>query len=232
MVLPKEQVMVTRAEKSLSGDFDNYDGYWFEFEPHLTDVNYFLRSHMQEWKHLSFIVSFSYISLVFLGKRTMRKRHRYLLETPLFIWNSLMALWSFFIVVRIAPFAFRKLFHSTFYGVICDGSCAMEAPGVMILFSPLKLFLFFYKILFSTVQLVFWVGIFGLSKPIEFIDTLFVILRKQQLTFLHWYHHASVVVICWYMGGANHGPVVSMYFAVINSFIHFLMYFFFACKVR
>ena len=40
--------------------------------------------------------------------------------------------------------------------------------------------------------------LFMLSKVPETIDTLFIVLRRQPLIFLHWYHHASVLVYCFY----------------------------------
>ena len=40
---------------------------------------------------------------------------------------------------------------------------------------------------------------FYFSKLIQFLDTLFFILRKKdsQITFLHVYHHASMLFIWW-----------------------------------
>ena len=43
----------------------------------------------------------------------------------------------------------------------------------------------------------FWATMFVLSKVPELGDTMFVVLRKQPLIFLHWYHHATVLVYCW-----------------------------------
>jgi len=40
--------------------------------------------------------------------------------------------------------------------------------------------------------------LFIISKVPETIDTLFIVLRRQQLIFLHWFHHASVLVYCFY----------------------------------
>ncbi len=44
-----------------------------------------------------------------------------------------------------------------------------------------------------------WSAAFIMSKVAELLDTAFIILRKQNLTFLHWYHHASVLIYCWWV---------------------------------
>lgn len=43
----------------------------------------------------------------------------------------------------------------------------------------------------------FWATMFVLSKVPELGDTVFIILRKQPLIFLHYYHHATVLVYAW-----------------------------------
>lgn len=32
----------------------------------------------------------------------------------------------------------------------------------------------------------------------ELVDTLFIVLRKKPLIFLHWYHHITVLLFCWH----------------------------------
>ena len=44
----------------------------------------------------------------------------------------------------------------------------------------------------------FWVMLFIFSKLPELIDTVFIVLRKRQLIFLHWYHHVTVLLFCWH----------------------------------
>lgn len=67
--------------------------------------------------------------------------------------------------------------------------------------------------------------LFFFSKIIELSDTVFFVLRKKnnQLTFLHVYHH-STMVLCWWLA-VKYVPVGQTFFAaMINSFIHFLLY--------
>lgn len=69
------------------------------------------------------------------------------------------------------------------------------------------------------------VWLYFLSKPIEFLDTLFFIMRKKssQLTLLHIYHHSSVLVAAWL--AVKWTPTGSSFFApMINCFIHVIMY--------
>ncbi|RXG60166.1 Elongation of very long chain fatty acids protein 4, partial [Armadillidium vulgare] len=64
-----------------------------------------------------------------------------------------------------------------------------------------------------------------MSKLIEFTDTLFFILRKKnnQLTFLHVYHHSTMFFLWWigvkYVAGGS-----SFLAAMMNSFVHVIMY--------
>eukprot|EP00960_Hanusia_phi_P017536 516123-Hanusia_phi.AAC.8 len=45
--------------------------------------------------------------------------------------------------------------------------------------------------------LFFWSYIYYLSKYLEFVDTFFKVLKRKPLDFLHVYHHAIVVLMCW-----------------------------------
>lgn len=71
--------------------------------------------------------------------------------------------------------------------------------------------------------------LFFLTKLVELLDTVFFILRKKkgQVTFLHVFHHSVVPLFCW-MGIklAPGGP--NGFFPLINSFIHVVMYTYYA----
>lgn len=67
------------------------------------------------------------------------------------------------------------------------------------------------------------------SKVFEFGDTAFVVLRKQDLKFIHYYHHVVTAVGWWYM--YPYYEPVQMWFVVMNSFVHSLMYPYYALRV-
>lgn len=46
-----------------------------------------------------------------------------------------------------------------------------------------------------------WLYWFIISKAYLLLDTLFLVLRKRQLNFLHIYHHFTVVIFCWHSYG-------------------------------
>ncbi|KAJ3311957.1 hypothetical protein HDU76_003000 [Blyttiomyces sp. JEL0837] len=69
------------------------------------------------------------------------------------------------------------------------------------------------------------VWLFYVSKIFEFMDTVIMVLKKNnhQISFLHLYHHSSIFVIWW--GVIYFAPGGDSYFsAALNSFIHVVMY--------
>ncbi|KAL0422306.1 UNVERIFIED_CONTAM: putative elongation of fatty acids protein DDB [Sesamum latifolium] len=71
----------------------------------------------------------------------------------------------------------------------------------------------------------FWAHVFYFSKLLEFLDTLLILLsgsRSRRLSFLHVYHHAVVVVMCyvWLATSQSLFPVA----LVTNATVHVVMY--------
>lgn len=71
-----------------------------------------------------------------------------------------------------------------------------------------------------------WVFLFIISKIPELIDTFWLILGKNNIIFLHWYHHISVLLYCWhaYSERASYG----LYFCAMNYLAHGVMYAYYA----
>ena len=63
---------------------------------------------------------------------------------------------------------------------------------------------------------------FTFSKIPELIDTVFIVLRKKPLIFLHWYHHVTVLLFCWNAYATMAGT--GLYFVAMNYSVHALMY--------
>ncbi|ORC86304.1 fatty acid elongase [Trypanosoma theileri] len=79
----------------------------------------------------------------------------------------------------------------------------------------------------------FWVAAFVLSKIPEMMDTVFLVLQKKPVIFLHWYHHATVMLFCWH--GYAYTISSGLWFATMNYFVHSIMYFYYfvcACGFR
>eukprot|EP00299_Pterocystis_sp_00344_P011954 c5663_g1_i1.p1 GENE.c5663_g1_i1~~c5663_g1_i1.p1 ORF type:complete len:180 (+),score=29.65 c5663_g1_i1:41-541(+) len=43
-----------------------------------------------------------------------------------------------------------------------------------------------------------WMALFMFSKLPELGDTVFLVLQKKDVIFLHWFHHLTVLLYCWH----------------------------------
>jgi fatty acid elongase 3 len=67
--------------------------------------------------------------------------------------------------------------------------------------------------------------VFYLSKFYELIDTMILALKKKTIIFLHWYHHAIVVLSVWSWMEARFA--VCMFAMLLNTFVHIWMYWYY-----
>ncbi|RWR98349.1 elongation of very long chain fatty acids protein 6-like protein [Dinothrombium tinctorium] len=74
----------------------------------------------------------------------------------------------------------------------------------------------------------FWAYVFALSKVPELGDTIFVVLRKKPLIFLHYYHHVTVLIYCWFVYWQT--PSISRWFTPMNFAVHSVMYAYYAAQ--
>ncbi|KAG8435105.1 hypothetical protein GDO86_013163 [Hymenochirus boettgeri] len=153
---------------------------------------------MQENWSKSFFFSLLYAALIFGGQRMMKERKRFELRRPLVLWSFTLAVFSIIGAIRTGWYMVHILFTSGFKQSVCDRG--------------------FYSGPVSK----FWSYAFVLSKVPELGDTLFIVLRKQRLIFLHWYHHITVLLYTWYTykdtvaGGG--------WFMTMNYTVHAFMY--------
>jgi hypothetical protein len=77
----------------------------------------------------------------------------------------------------------------------------------------------------------FWSYVYYLSKLYELLDTLILILKKRTLTFLHVFHHATVILMCYFwLQFAQSLQIVAL---LTNTAVHVIMYtYYFLCSIN
>jgi len=78
--------------------------------------------------------------------------------------------------------------------------------------------------------LFFWMKMFYIMKYLELFDTVFLILKKRKVIFLHWYHHCNVVLVVWL--AIRDQIVMGFITCLTNSIVHVFMYYYYALKTR
>lgn len=174
----------------------NYELEWDNFEAWSL---YFRRTWV-----IPVIVALLYIVGIPMGRQIMKNRAPFRLKYALFVWNLGLALFSIIGTLRVLP--------SFVYGVSTNGIMYYTCRDA--------------AVSFGRGPIGFWSVMFVLSKYAELVDTLFLVLRKKPVPFLHWYHHASVLLIS--IGTIMiHGPT-GIIMIVMNFFVHSIMYSYYA----
>ncbi|XP_055697299.1 elongation of very long chain fatty acids protein 4-like isoform X2 [Phlebotomus papatasi] len=148
----------------------------------------------------TFIYTIMYLAIVWIGPKLMQNRSPYKLTGLLVPYNLSMAILNGYICIQLFTAATRLK-----YSYVCQPCRANNHPDEM-----------------QIAKAVWW---YYFSKLLEFCDTFFFILRKKdkQLTFLHVYHHSTMFTLWWI--GVKWVPSGSTFLpAMVNSFIHVLMY--------
>jgi len=143
-----------------------------------------------------------YVAMVIVGPRIMEKREAFQIRRLLIVYNFLSTAFSLYMTWEFIRCSLLKEGFDLFTELIRDDD---TTPLTMALIN------------------VHW--LYFISKFIEFLDTFFFVIRKKnvQISFLHVYHHGSMLMLQWSMvkyvpgGGSYFGPM-------LNCFIHTLMY--------
>lgn len=184
----------------------------FFFERKFYETAFMLerRVWMKSYWTVAILYALLYIMAVHLGQRYMRNREKFHLYRSLVAWNILMAIFSILGTVRFLPYFIDTLNKSGLVGSVCY----LETPESM----PDAL----------NGVAACWAGLYRASKLLELIDTAFIVLRKQKLIFLHWYHHAMTMVYTWY--SVQEPVAYGRWFIIMNYSVHAIMYSYYACR--
>ncbi|VDL86667.1 unnamed protein product [Nippostrongylus brasiliensis] len=161
-------------------------------DPKGLTVNIFQRY----WYH-SITISILYFATIKAIQRMMENRKPFTLRTALILWNGALAIFSILGFLRFSEDFFQSLYKHGFYQSVCYSCHPSDVAA-------------------------FWSLLFAISKIVELGDTLFIVLRKKPLIFLHYYHHAAVLIYTVHSGAEHAAP--GRAFITMNYFAHSAMY--------
>jgi len=186
---------------------------------HVSDMNYSFMMKFEEdfqqsairgwmdsnWVWICTLASLSYLIFIYGAGFLMKEREPYSLRIPLALWSFSLAIFSIIGTLRTWPEFLHSFGNKGLHYTVCDPSF-LSADHVTAL----------------------WTWLFVLSKLPELVDTVFIVLRKQKLIFLHWYHHVTVLWFSWYsyVGFTS----TCRWFVIMNYAIHALMYTYYGAR--
>ncbi|CAL8113591.1 unnamed protein product [Orchesella dallaii] len=173
----------------------------FWFEKHDND---FWRNLFKEYDTFPLYVCAVYLTLVFGIQHLMKDRAPFKLRKPLAVWNFGLGIFSILGFYRtyqelIRIFSMPDGIHRS----LCYREMLNEPAS-------------------------FWGIAFTLSKIVELGDTIFIVLRKQPLVLLQWYHHCITLCLAWKV--LPFEEPIARWYGFLNYGVHSLMYPYFGIR--
>uniref|UniRef100_G3PEQ4 Elongation of very long chain fatty acids protein n=1 Tax=Gasterosteus aculeatus aculeatus TaxID=481459 RepID=G3PEQ4_GASAC len=147
------------------------------------------------------LIFLAYLLVVWAGPRLMKHREPFDLKVVLVLYN--------FAMVGLSAYMFHEFLVTSWlsnYSLLCQPPMQQTHISTFL----------------QMANVCWW---FFFSKVIELADTMFFILRKKnnQLTFLHVYHHGTMIFNWWagikYVAGGQ-----SFFIGLVNTLVHTVMY--------
>lgn len=146
----------------------------------------------------AFFVSIAYVVVIFSIQAIMKNFKAFQLTSLLNLWNALLAIFS-----TIGSFMTGfGLFHEIYY------------RGFVSSYTHIGDYFYGYS--------GYWTFLFTMSKIMEFGDTIFIVLRKKPLIFLHWYHH--VLTMNYAIISYSYDTAFNSWIGWMNFTVHSIMY--------
>ncbi|KAL9552518.1 hypothetical protein MBANPS3_003731 [Mucor bainieri] len=142
----------------------------------------------------------TYFIVIFGGRYLMTNVAPFKLKAPFMIHNVLLTLVSGILLVLMVEQIFPIFYRHGLMAAICANETWTQ---------PLEL-LYYLNYLVK-----YW----------ELIDTIFLVLKKKKLEFLHYYHHSLTMVLCFTQ--LNGQTSVSWVPITLNLTVHVLMYYYY-----
>lgn len=152
---------------------------------------------------LPLIFSFGYLLVVLMLRRLMKKKQPFILSGFTIVHNFIMCVASLIMFVGMAASLFAIWQRHGLEALFCDSGAKEVGKG----------------------PLYFWIYVFYLSKYYEWVDTVLLCLKKNQLTFLHVYHHWVTMLLVW--NCLENLIPIQWCAELLNCFVHILMYYYY-----
>lgn len=146
-----------------------------------------------------------YLVVILGGRELMRNQPAFKLNTLFKLHNLMLTLVSASLLILFIEQLVPTLWNHGLYNNICG------APG----WSPQLVTLYYLN---------YW------TKYIELLDTVFLVLKKKPLTFLHCYHHPATALLC-FTQLVGHTSV-SWVPITLNLTVHVVMYWYYFQSAR
>eukprot|EP01063_Lacrimia_lanifica_P029970 TRINITY_DN4682_c0_g1_i1.p2 TRINITY_DN4682_c0_g1~~TRINITY_DN4682_c0_g1_i1.p2 ORF type:complete len:289 (+),score=116.13 TRINITY_DN4682_c0_g1_i1:76-942(+) len=191
---------------------------WAEFDAYQQQYSALgmFRHCAGNWSQPSAAVA-AYVAVVFAAKAAGFKGLPSAVMKPLFfLWNLLLSAFSVWGAYYCASFVYREMVEvvgahggeAAVKHLVCSDDMIMREGGAA--FGPVGL----------AGTMFIW------SKWFELGDTVFLILMGKHVSFLQWYHHASVLLYVWFAFAFQTPSALT--FGMMNYIVHMVMYFYFA----
>ncbi|XP_071502102.1 very long chain fatty acid elongase 4-like [Diadema antillarum] len=150
------------------------------------------------------LILLAYFAMLWIVPKAMESRKPFSLKPVLVVYNTALVILSVYMF-----YEFRMASWLSGYNYLCDPVNYSNDPLAI-----------------RMANVCWW---YFFSKIIELLDTVFFILRKKnnQVTFLHVYHH-STMIVNWWLGVKFIAGGQSFFLAMCNCLVHVLMYTYYA----